>query len=202
MGTDCEFRWPMKVTLQSTVWHRRRKVRRNRGRLRQYMVLALAAWVVATTGGCRGKGRLHVSPVRGQVVYKGQGVPGTTIIFFPIGDTVESVGKMRPFAYGQPDGRFEIKTYVEGDGAPPGKYRVSIIAPAGGPGGSMKDRPADAPAIASGVGVPPAIAKKYANVDTAGIEVTIEEGENNLEPFVLTMERAAAARSAMTSSQN
>ena len=45
-----------------------------------------------------------------------------------VGDTVESLGKMRPFAYGQPDGRFEIKTYVEGDGAPPGKYRlVSIL---------------------------------------------------------------------------
>jgi hypothetical protein len=41
--------------------------------------------------------------------------------------------------------------------------------------------------VGPAVRVPPEIVKKYANVETAGIEVEIQEGENNLDPFVLTM---------------
>jgi hypothetical protein len=143
--------------------------------------------LVAATG-CGAKDRLDVAPVRGKVVYNGQGVPNATVILFPLNPADEHAGKMRPFAYADGEGRFEIKTYVDGDGAAPGKYRVSIIAPAGQPAGN-KDRPADAPAHApvAPVRIPPAIVKKYANVDTAGIEVEIQSGENNLAPFVLTM---------------
>jgi hypothetical protein len=151
-------------------------------------LVAFGASVLVAFGGC-GKDRLDVSPVRGKVVCNGQGVPQATVIFFPVEATDEMAAKMRPFAYAGMDGQFEIKTYVDGDGAPPGKYRVSIIAPAGGPPTSSKDRPADAPTAAAGpaVMVPPAIIKKYANVETSGIEVDIKEGENNLDPFVLTM---------------
>jgi hypothetical protein len=193
----------MKAMLQSTKLRRSREKTSNDCRLRHCTMFVVAASVVASAGGCGGERRLDVSPVRGQVLYKGQGVPGTTVIFFPVGDTVESLGKMRPFAYGQPDGRFEIKTYVESDGAPPGTYRVSIIAPAGGPGSSKKDRPVEELASAGGAGVPPAIAKKYSNVATAGIEVTIEDGENNLEPFVLTAGPGITpVKSSISSSQN
>lgn len=147
-------------------------------------VMLLLAAVAAGATGC-GDGRLKVSKVRGKVVYKGQGVPNTTVIFVPVGETVQALGKMRPFAYGQPDGQFEIKTYVEGDGAPPGQYRVSIIAPAGGPGGSKKDRPADDQSSATSVQIPATVANKFKSAETSGIEVTIHEGENNLDPFEL-----------------
>jgi hypothetical protein len=173
--------------------------------LGHWLVIVFATWILLTAGGCRRNGRVDVSPVRGKVVYKGQGVSNTTVIFHPVSPGSETVGKMRPFAYGQPDGQFEIKTYVEGDGAPPGKYRVSIIAPINGQGVSKKDRPVEAQVSAPVVGVPPEIAKKYANVDTSGIEVTIRSGENNLEPFELTMGPAGAASSAggsRISSQN
>ena len=157
--------------------------------IRGWPLLACGTALVITSSGCWGKDRLDVSPVRGQVVYNGVGVPQAIVIFFPIEPADETAQKMRPFAYADGAGQFAIKTYIDGDGAPPGKYRVSIIAPAGPPPRSTKDRPADAQISASGstVRVPPAIVRKYANVDTAGIEVNIEDGENNLEPFVLTM---------------
>jgi hypothetical protein len=98
--------------------------------------------------------------------------------------TDERAKKMRPFAYADANGQFAIKTYRTGDGAAPGKYRVSIIAPAAG--GSDKDRPDIVPA-GTAVAVPPRVVQKYANVDTAGIEVEIQDGENNLEPFELKM---------------
>jgi len=121
-------------------------------------------------------------------MFRGQGVPKATVIFFPADDAVEDAKKMRPFADTDGEGKFAMKTYVRGDGVPPGKYRVSIIGIGGRQsGGSGKDQPGgeqEGSPVAT-VAIPPATANKYGNVDTAGIEVTIQEGENNLPPFEL-----------------
>jgi hypothetical protein len=146
------------------------------------------ALIFALSVGCGGKNRLEVAPVSGRVVFRGQGIPRAIVIFHPEEDAVEQAKKLRPFAYADDSGNFQLKTYVEGDGAPPGTYRVSIIArSSGGANTPRKDaiiseeQPASAPAVR----IPPEITNKYANVDTAGIKVTIHEGENNLEPFAL-----------------
>jgi hypothetical protein len=145
------------------------------------------ALVLALGGGCGGKNRLDVAPVHGRVVYNGQGVPRAVVIFHPSEDADERAKKMRPFAYADDSGNFQLKTYVDDDGAPPGTYRVSIIARSSGGSRPSKDEgPSDqlsAPGAA--IRIPPQITQKYANVDTSDIEVTVEEGENNLEPFVL-----------------
>jgi hypothetical protein len=142
------------------------------------------AVVFGSIGGC-GDDRLVVSPVRGKVVYQGQGIP-STVILFPVDPQNEIAARMRPSGFADAAGEFEVKTYVTGDGAPPGKYRVSIIAPAGRAPKGTKDGPGDGAGQAT-VGVPLSIVKKYANVDTAGIEIEVKEGENNLEPFELKM---------------
>ena len=143
--------------------------------------------VLMSAGGCGGKSRLSVSPVRGRVMHGGQGVPNAIVVFFPADDADEKAKKMRPYAYADGQGNFELKTYTEGDGAPPGKYRVSIMTVSARGSKGTKDRRAGEAEVSSGsaVGVPAEIAKKYGNVDTAGIQVTVEDGENNLEPFVL-----------------
>jgi hypothetical protein len=157
------------------------------------LLLALILCGFVATSGCGRKSRVSVSPVRGRVLYNGQGVSPATVVFFPVDSGNENADKLRPFAYVESDGQFQLKTYVTGDGAPPGKYRVSIIAPSS-VGTSKKDQPVDAKTPAGpAVRVPPEIAKKYANVDTAGIEVNIHEGENNLEPFVLTLASGSGA---------
>ncbi|HEX3598593.1 MAG TPA: hypothetical protein VHU84_00545 [Lacipirellulaceae bacterium] len=120
------------------------------------------------TAGCSKESRLIVAPVRGRVTYKGQGVPKAIVIFSPTEGAVEKAKKMRPFGYADDQGNFELKTYVDGDGAPLGKYRVSIIAVAT-PSGAM----------------PAEISKKYGSVETAGIEVDVKPGENSLPPFDL-----------------
>jgi hypothetical protein len=136
--------------------------------------------------GC-GDGRLDVAPVRGRVVHGGKGVPRAVIIFHPSEELAEQAGKMKPFAYADDEGNFQLKTYVDGDGAPPGDYRVSIIARSS-PGGRRpaKDAPVgEQPTVGAAVRIPPEISNKYGNVDTSGIQVTVHEGENDLEPFVL-----------------
>lgn len=143
--------------------------------------------LLATDIGCAKKSRLGVAPVHGSVTYKGQGVPNAIVIFFPIEETAEVVKKIRPFAYADGDGSFDLKTYVKGDGAPPGKYRVSIVAVAGA---SAAPSGHDSPQGASSgpktaVAIPPEVVKKYGNVETAGLQVTVQEGENKLAPFTL-----------------
>jgi hypothetical protein len=153
--------------------------------------VAVVACVLSVfpASGCSRKSRLSVAPVRGRVVYRGQGVPKATVIFHPAEVAIEKAKKLRPFAYADGQGNFELKTYIDGDGAPPGTYRVSIIAVSTGPmSRGRKDAPAGEPEAASvaTVTIPPEVTAKYGNVETSGIEVTVHEGENNLEPFVLT----------------
>jgi hypothetical protein len=150
---------------------------------------AMPLLIFAVSIGCSRSDRLEVAPVRGRVEYQGQGVPNATVIFHPQNDVSEKAQKMRPFAYADGDGNFQLKTYVDNDGAPLGTYRVSIIAGAGkteDERGAAPPEAGQAPAPpARGPRVPPEIAQKYRNVDTAGIQVTVKEGENILEPFAL-----------------
>jgi hypothetical protein len=156
---------------------------------------ALVALILGV--GCGGEDRLEVSQVRGRVVYKGRGVPRATVIFFPQGATVDEVGTMRPFAYADDEGNFELKTYVDGDGAPPGDYRVSIIASSTtAPGQLTKDRSGGAAAPAPGIQIPATVTRKFANVDSAGIQVQVKEGENNLDPFELSAAGGAGGAAA------
>jgi hypothetical protein len=173
----------------------------DRTRLRSPLLI-LAIYGLAQTCGCNNNGRVAVSPVRGKITYNGQGVPQTTVVFFRVDPPDEATKKLHPYAYGKDNGEFEAKTYVDGDGVPPGKYRVSIMAPSAG-GESKKDKPVDVAASSGpGVRVPAAIAAKYSNVDTAGIEVEIHPGENNLEPFELTMGTGRATQAVSTTSSS
>jgi hypothetical protein len=142
------------------------------------MIRALALIALVGCGGCRGDDRLDVNAVRGQVTYRGQGVPNATVVLHPVGEAAKKLRKMRPYAYADEQGRFEIKTYVTGDGAPPGEYEVAIIATANG------DRD-DPQAASRSVRLPTPVVQKYANQKTSGIRIRVEPGPNDLEPFVL-----------------
>jgi hypothetical protein len=151
-------------------------------------LLIAAAFFLALNVGCGGQDRLPVNPVRGRVEYQGRGIPGAVVIFHPQEGADEKAKKMRPFAYADGEGNFELKTYVDGDGAPPGTYRVSIVAASGGPAvdrGAATSAGGQESALSSSVRIPPQITEKYRSVDSSGIQVTIHDGENNLEPFAL-----------------
>jgi hypothetical protein len=151
------------------------------------LIIGVAAGLASSTG-CGGESRFKVAPVRGRVTYHGTGVREATVIFHPSDDAVEKMKKMRPYAYADGEGNFALTTYLDGDGAPLGKYRVSIIAVSSAPASKpQKDKPAPPPASGStlALAIPPEVTKKYGNVETSGIEVTVHEGENNLEPFAL-----------------
>lgn len=149
--------------------------------------LFAALLAVVTSFGCGGKQRLPVSPVHGQVLYQERGIAGATIIFHPMENVAEAAQKMRPYAYADADGRFQLKTYSEGDGVPSGDYRVSIAFAGAGTESRRDDGNATgAPgSTKAAMSIPLEVRKKYSNVETAGIKVTILDGQNELEPFNL-----------------
>lgn len=152
------------------------------------LIVCLAVFSPVTAG-CKKKSRLAVSPIHGRVTFNGQGVPRATVIFQPVEETSERAKKLRPFGDTDDQGKFDMKTYVRGDGAPPGKYRVSIIGIGSfSTGGAGKDKPggeAENATVVTNLNIPAGLAKKFGDANTSGIEVTVQEGENNLPPFEL-----------------
>jgi hypothetical protein len=130
--------------------------------------IALAAFALGTAG-CGGDSRVPSFPVSGQVLVKGEPASGAFVVFHPIGLQSES----KPSAQVGPDGSFKLTTIDEADGAPAGDYTVTVqwwkVVRNGNdatPGPNVVPPPYDRP-------------------ETSPIKVTVAEGENQLEPFVI-----------------
>ncbi len=76
--------------------------------------------------GC-GRGEIKLTPVQGKVFYRGQPLPGGTIVFAPDPER----GNSGPLASCeiQPDGQYILRTGSQ-PGAVPGWHRVTVAAPA------------------------------------------------------------------------
>lgn len=94
--------------------------------MRTTRLLALLQAVLLTlllVPGCR-RGPLPLTPVQGKVTYKGQPLPGGTIVFTP--DSAKGPeGKVAASQIGA-DGSYSLLT-GEGKGASPGRYRVTVV---------------------------------------------------------------------------
>lgn len=115
--------------------------------------------------GCGGGG-VNTYPVKGVVVYKdGKPVSGGRIIFEPAdkGNSHSAIGEI------QQDGKFELRTRNPGDGAATGKYKVAVMPPP--IEGDFGD---DGPPKQKVV-----IDPKYQNVNTSGLEYTVEAKPND-----------------------
>lgn len=93
--------------------------------LKRSRILVSAALVSLLMGGCnRGPKQLPVFPVEGKVVFQGQAPSGANLVLIPQGQ--DALNLPRPSAVVQPDGSFKIRTYADADGAPAGKYKVTL----------------------------------------------------------------------------
>jgi hypothetical protein len=112
--------------------------------------------------------RHSVYPVEGTVIWKQKPLVGARLEFHPLGWTLRAFTHA-PVAVTGKDGRFHVSTYGGDDGAPVGKYTITIVCNDGLPGMS---RPNILPA-------------RYTLVETSGLEVEIVEGANVLPPLDL-----------------
>jgi hypothetical protein len=109
---------------------------------RLLLCLTNAAWLailaLAVTG-CEPSG-LKLYPVRGELFHEGKPAAGAFVLLTP-----ENPGEEKdwPFGYPRanvnPDGSFEVGTLTSNDGAPEGKYKVTVTWMVAPPGAKTDD---------------------------------------------------------------
>jgi hypothetical protein len=82
--------------------------------------ICLLCATILLAAGCSGSGRPPTYPVTGTVMWKGKPVEAARVILIPTG--------MQESAAGVTDasGKYSLTTFVAGDGAMPGDYRVKV----------------------------------------------------------------------------
>jgi hypothetical protein len=110
-------------------------------------------------------------PTTGKVTFKGKPLADVDLSFFPEDKSFPE--SIRPRAKTAADGRFVIWTHAQGDGAPAGSYKVTLIHNAVATSkNTIVAKPNDLPV-------------KYAMRDTTDVSVQIVAGKNELQAFEL-----------------
>ncbi len=132
------------------------------------LLLLLAAVALAGTS-CHRGGRERVYPVTGKVYHNGKPAEGATVIFV----RREAAGSKahRPGGQVGRDGSFRLSTYTSYDGAPAGRYAVTIVYPSP----ERKENGENAG--------PDLLKGRYADPKATPLSVEVKAGTNNLEPF-------------------
>jgi hypothetical protein len=140
---------------------------------RTRVAVLMAAILVVVPSGCRNDGKLKVYPVSGQVLYNGAPLKGIDIAFHPV-DPKNDTG-YPPHATTDAEGRFSLATYLPGDGAPAGEWKVALaFAVESIEEGSDQTRRLSFQ-----------IPQVYHTRESTPISVTIRPEPNTLEPFRL-----------------
>jgi hypothetical protein len=106
------------------------------------------------------------------VTFAGKPLAEAMVVFHPVEGSVE--GDHKPLAYTTDEGRFDMTTYLTGDGAPAGKYEITVEL--------REPRVVGEETIRDGRNLLP---PKYSRPDTSGLTCTVAEGENELPPIAI-----------------
>ena len=122
--------------------------------------------------GCGSRGP-RMYPVTGEVVFAdGVALQSGIVEFTAVEQEISSSGRIGP------DGKFQLTTISDGDGAVAGEHRAIVIASLGD---GLVTHSHDAKTLRRP-------AKKFANYKTSGLKFTVKPGEKN--HFEVVIERA------------
>ena len=130
--------------------------------------LVLTLIVLCVLTGCAGRKQY---PVKGTVVWP-DGKPakelaGGMVQFDRLPDETKVLASPRGKI--EEDGSYQLGMLKDGDGAPPGKYRV-LVMPLVWTEGMLRDKPAP----------PPILDPRFQQFETAKIEVVVEAKDNDI----------------------
>jgi hypothetical protein len=122
---------------------------------------------------CSCSSNKRVYPVSGKVLFEGKPAAGAILKFYAV-DPADKKDEpaLVPQAIANEDGAFRLTTYRSEDGAPAGKYTVSIFWSKPAKGGDDYGKPL--------------IPARYLNAETSGLTAVVEERATELPPFQLT----------------
>jgi hypothetical protein len=132
----------------------------------------LAALLCLFTGcGSSDDVAVELHPVRGEISFQGKPIAGAIVSLHP--KVVGATDAPNPRASVQADGRFELSTFAQHDGAPAGDYVLTVqwFRPV--------DRNGD---VVPGPNVLP---KKYSKPETSKIDIRVASGSNDLPAITL-----------------
>ena len=139
------------------------------------MKFALFLLCLVACAGC-GDGKLARYPVHGIVNIDGKPAEGVMVIFCPVGGSDE-VQKVRPTGVTGKDGKFELTTLTNNDGAPAGDYKI-IAQWLGKMGTDKFGRPAVE-------GETDKLKGKYMNLEKSELKATVKNAATELAAFEL-----------------
>jgi hypothetical protein len=123
-------------------------------------------------GICSCSGNKRVYPVSGKVLVEGKPAAHAIVKFYAVNAASKKDGQgVVPQAIVDEDGSFRVTTYSSEDGAPAGKYTVSVFWAKPSKGGDDYDKPL--------------IPARYLNAETSGLTAVVEERATELPPFQL-----------------
>lgn len=146
---------------------------KNRLSRRSYILLAL----LFPTIGCGDTedGRMTVYRVRGKVTVDGQPADGARVVLYGATPDLQGYGTVAPAGVTNENGEFQLRSYDPNDGAPAGKFNVTIHWPEPIPEGADEEmyEPKDR------------LAGRYLNPQQSGLSVEVPKGGGELPPFEL-----------------
>jgi hypothetical protein len=140
-------------------------------RLFRGLGLVLVAGLVLGISSCSRGDRKVVYPVRGQGFFKGKPAEGAQVTLVPLDDN--DTQTPRPGAQVRKNGSFRLSTYASYDGAPAGRYAVTILYRS--PERKVDDENRG----------PDLLRGKYSDPQTTRLKVEVKDGTNELGSFNL-----------------
>ena len=142
--------------------------------------IGLASLVLTVTLaiGCGGEPpQVPRFPASGTVLLDGRPAKGVQVMLYPA-ERLGDLDALKPIGVTGEDGVFRLGTYEKADGAPAGRYKVTLFLPDEPPNGS--NSPDDL------------LGGRYLDAGRSAFEVDIAEGENQLAPFEVRKARRPA----------
>ncbi len=142
---------------------------------RYILVLGCAVSILPGCGKAPDPNAREVFPTTGFVSFKGKPIPDASVRLHPVSPPDDGKPVFVPRGTVDESGKFVLSTYRQGDGAPPGDYRVSFswVGPLDGVSEEEEDRLRER------------LPRKYINAKSSGVIVTVTDGENVLDEIAL-----------------
>ncbi|MGO8748111.1 MAG: hypothetical protein ACLQNE_19225 [Thermoguttaceae bacterium] len=137
----------------------------------KYVPAALFTGLMLQFASCGRGGHAPAYPVTGKVLFKGKPAEGAQVTF--IGLDEKDPKSPKPGAQVKKNGVFRLSTFLSYDGAPAGRYAVTVVYRS--PLRKVNDENTG----------PDLLRGRYADAKTTPLKAEIKTGNNELEPFDL-----------------